>query len=339
VVNRHKRIFDFLTNPIKMKTMSDLNSSQLNRNKKLFLVLFVIFVYTSAINAQLRGIFPDGRNLPSMRRDISNMITIDSAKIRVWYALNAKDIKDHNTYEDLHRLEIGTHISKYDSYFLFRQDSLRMTFYRWRKENPHADSGGTTLKPLSHRDPRDHNDDTEWSEYYYSILFKDFSAGSSTVYTDTPLKVPSFHYIDDIGGQDWNLHEDTATVAGYLCQKAVCSFRGRIIEAWFTPEIPINNGPWKFGGLPGLILKLYDTDKLKVFECSAIEIFEQAYPVRTFVFKNYEETSREKYRKIVIEMYKDYKKVSGIKMTSSSSAEASAWFSPPNQPYDLLELE
>ena len=82
------------------------------------LIVFFVFFHACEINAQLRGIFPDGRNLISIQRDISNMITIDSAKIRVWYALNAKDIKDDNSYEDLHRLEIGTHISKYDSYFL-----------------------------------------------------------------------------------------------------------------------------------------------------------------------------------------------------------------------------
>ena len=35
------------------------------------------------------------------------------------------------------------------------------------------------------------------------------------------------------------------TVASFDCQKAECDFRGRRWEAWFTPEIPVSEGPWK----------------------------------------------------------------------------------------------
>lgn len=53
--------------------------------------------------------------------------------------------------------------------------------------------------------------------------------------------------------------------------KATCTFRGREYTAWFCVDIPISNGPWKFGGLPGLILKVYDKDHLFVFESIEIE--------------------------------------------------------------------
>lgn len=48
----------------------------------------------------------------------------------------------------------------------------------------------------------------------------------------------------------------------YICNKATTSFRGRNYVAWFSTEIPFSFGPWKFSGLPGLILEVYDeTDR------------------------------------------------------------------------------
>jgi hypothetical protein len=41
---------------------------------------------------------------------------------------------------------------------------------------------------------------------------------------------------------------------------AECDFRGRHYIAWYSEEIPVADGPWKFGGLPGFILEVYDTD-------------------------------------------------------------------------------
>ena len=56
----------------------------------------------------------------------------------------------------------------------------------------------------------------------------------------------------------WELLPETDSVGGYLCQKAETEFKGRVYEAWFCPEIPIDAGPYKFRGLPGLILKVED---------------------------------------------------------------------------------
>ena len=44
-----------------------------------------------------------------------------------------------------------------------------------------------------------------------------------------------------------------------LCQRADVDFGGRHWVAWFTPEIPVPDGPYKFCGLPGLIVQIADT--------------------------------------------------------------------------------
>lgn len=59
---------------------------------------------------------------------------------------------------------------------------------------------------------------------------------------------------------NWKMYKETKQIKGYKCQKATIQFRGRSYIAWFTNEIPTSFGPWKFQGLSGLILEIYDTD-------------------------------------------------------------------------------
>lgn len=67
--------------------------------------------------------------------------------------------------------------------------------------------------------------------------------------------------LDSVPRIDWVLvPDDTKEINGYKCYKAKSTFRGSNIEAYFTPEIPIGFGPFKFKGLPGLILELYNID-------------------------------------------------------------------------------
>ena len=57
----------------------------------------------------------------------------------------------------------------------------------------------------------------------------------------------------------WMVLDKWKEVLGYRVRRAECSFRGRDYVAWFAPELPLSEGPWKFCGLPGLILEVYDT--------------------------------------------------------------------------------
>ena len=59
----------------------------------------------------------------------------------------------------------------------------------------------------------------------------------------------------------WQIQSETKEVMGYSCQLATCDFRGRQWYAWFSPDIPVNEGPWKLFGLPGLVLEAWDSKK------------------------------------------------------------------------------
>jgi GLPGLI family protein len=80
-------------------------------------------------------------------------------------------------------------------------------------------------------------------------------------------------YIDDSDIQlEWDIitSEKVKEIAGYYCQKAITKFRGRVYEAYYTTDVPIPNGPYKFQGLPGLILEVSSTDGY--YKATAIEV-------------------------------------------------------------------
>ena len=59
---------------------------------------------------------------------------------------------------------------------------------------------------------------------------------------------------------NWKLYPETKNIGNLTCQKATIKFRGRNYTAWFTNQIPVRYGPWKFQGVSGLILEVYDED-------------------------------------------------------------------------------
>ncbi|HKG05904.1 MAG TPA: GLPGLI family protein, partial [Pedobacter sp.] len=98
----------------------------------------------------------------------------------------------------------------------------------------------------------------------YQII-KDKSAETITVLDYINGFGTRYQYPDTLGKNGWKILDGTDTIASYTCQKALLKFRGRTYTAWFTTDIPVSDGPWKFSGLPGLILKIEDADKLFSF--------------------------------------------------------------------------
>lgn len=68
----------------------------------------------------------------------------------------------------------------------------------------------------------------------------------------------------------WKIISEKQKIAEWNVQKAEADFAGRHWDAWFTTEIPIQDGPYKFHGLPGLIVKLEDNTKSHIFTLQGI---------------------------------------------------------------------
>lgn len=71
---------------------------------------------------------------------------------------------------------------------------------------------------------------------------------------------------------EWTLINERKGIMSYTAYKAETTFRGRSYTAWYTPEIRVNAGPWKFNGLPGLILEVTDSENGVQFHLSSLEI-------------------------------------------------------------------
>lgn len=74
------------------------------------------------------------------------------------------------------------------------------------------------------------------------------------------LKLPSE------AAQNWKLTNEKKQVSSLNLQKATTTWGGRNWTAWFSPDIPFQEGPYKFHGLPGLIVELYDDKNNYKFE-------------------------------------------------------------------------
>jgi len=60
---------------------------------------------------------------------------------------------------------------------------------------------------------------------------------------------------------DWKISNEKEKIGPYNTQKATADFGGRKWTAWFTTDLPFQDGPYKFSGLPGLIVKIEDDGK------------------------------------------------------------------------------
>lgn len=126
---------------------------------------------------------------------------------------------------------------------------------------------------------------------------------------------------DELQKYNWTLQDETRQVGKYLCYKAEAvvevatkgkETRKNKITAWYTPQIPISNGPASYWGLPGLILEL-DDGRLSMI-CSKItlnsgEVVEIKRPNKGKVVTNkeYDVIYKEKIKEMQ-EMYKSKRK-------------------------------
>ncbi len=266
-------------------------------NKRIITIILALAAVCGGASAQPKI----GARVPIReKRGYDKRFVIDTASVRVLYALNAQDIKDESTYIDLGKLEVGKRVKKYSSEFINLSDQKAI---QWKREQNHQ---GRVPKSFW-INGRNHEN---WSELAFSDYFvKD---GKLTEWACMPLFAESDNgrYTEPWPLMQWTLANDSQTILGHRCQKATCRFRGRNFVAWFAADVPIKGGPWKFGGLPGCILKVYDVQKIYVWEAVAIE--RGKFLITQYPEKLYPVAKRERIWKLQRRYVEDYWESLGV---------------------------
>lgn len=108
------------------------------------------------------------------------------------------------------------------------------------------------------------------------LFFTVKSRETGKIYNTVELAKDLFYYEEEQDLFAWDILPETKIIHGYETQKATTSFAGRDYVAWFAPELPLPEGPYKFNGLPGLILEIADTENHWVFNFTGLEKFSPA---------------------------------------------------------------
>lgn len=251
---------------------------------------------------------------------VRNAKVIGTSKIRILYAFQPKVMNNMDTWIDCGQLLTDQGLTQYSSYFLSENDNALRD---WFKKNTNSGVYPNALKLRGFRK------DT-WSEYQYSQIY--VRNKELTEWAVMPLaEFQQWRYKEAWPSMRWVLADEHQTICGYKCQKAVCHWRGRDYVAWFTPKIPLMSGPWKFGGLPGLIMKVYDTKKLYIWEAVAVE--KGSFPIYQLEERFFKDTNRKKVWKMQRDYNTKYNEMSGRMYIGTTQMPTKRYS------YDQLELE
>ena len=206
----------------------------------LKLIIFRLFVVTTLL-------------LASLRVYAQEVLGKTQYRFHYEYAWEFDTLTLNDTRKDLIILQVGQNVSKSYSYYTYQSDSLTDTpdgervrrdiysnYTRARMENRELPKS-----VVRRRSP--------------TIVYKNYPVNQVTV-TDN-INDNFYIYWEEPHPQTWQITDSTKTILDYTCQMAVSDFRGRRWIAWFAHDIPISDGPWKFSGLPGLIMEVYDSEK------------------------------------------------------------------------------
>ena len=157
------------------------------------------------------------------------------------YKINAEVQESYSTI-----LQIGKKLSKFEDYTLYALDSISFDTAAYEEEKFAVQKRHQSAMFC-----------------FDATVYQGLPNDEMTIEQDVVPSVMS--YQETLGAMEWNLEDGEENICGYLCNKASVSYGGRIWTVWYAPEIPSSSGPWKFNGLPGLVMAASDSEGLHKF--------------------------------------------------------------------------
>ncbi|USL96086.1 GLPGLI family protein [Riemerella anatipestifer] len=173
----------------------------------------------------------------------------DSLRGSFTYLLKSKpnNLYPENLYQELFSLQVSDNRSFFISENLLKYDSIFTS-----ELNTAMRSGSNSINFSGKSFPKTNSKFLVVQENDKTIFYG--TVGTSVLSYQEP-KINS-----------WKLVNETKIVSSFSCKKAELRFKGRDWIAWYSTEIPFPYGPYKFGGLPGLIIKMTDKKEEYDFE-------------------------------------------------------------------------
>ncbi|MGG5210463.1 GLPGLI family protein [Chryseobacterium sp. MIQD13] len=208
------------------------------------------------------------------------IISLSSQTHRFVYELQLKMDSTESDYQKFNmNLDINSKDVKFYGRNLLIADSLNKKF--GNMDNRHVDMTGQIVKRKIN---------TFDNENFINVKFGYYSFKTNDKIT-------------------WNISNETKQVQHYTLQKATARFGGRSWIAWFNKDIPFNEGPFKFSGLPGLIFEIYDSKKNFIYNLVKSQELPGIYPTNDFLESNFGNKAipinEKQKQKLLLEFYND----------------------------------
>lgn len=174
-------------------------------------------------------------------------ISVSSQYYKIIYDFKWKTEKESKNYNsELTVLLKNDEISYFESLVKYKYDSLKTSLVQQGARGFPSPKETWKLQTLISKDLKSQTTISE--ENFFDKVYL-------TTYTCKPV---------------WKILSEKDMFFNYSVQKAETHFGGRKWIAWFTNEVPINDGPYKFFDLPGLILKISDSEEDFIFEIKGL---------------------------------------------------------------------
>ena len=207
-------------------------------------------------------------------------------------------------------------------------------FSRWYTER-HAISDSLFRRGASIAEVRDAQEKSGFPlSTFASVIYRNVPSIGMWTETDE-IATQYYQYEEDIQTPEWEISDEKMEILGYTCQKAVADYYGRKWIAWFTTEIPIQAGPWKLHGLPGLILQAADEEKDYSFKCIELKNVNGTIDIPK---RRYVKCSKEEYVSLLKEHETNWTKFRRDRgLPYAVPADKGSNYTPADKPFNYIE--